>query len=134
VSRLRPNRPPPSTAAITLNHCLPVHLQTRSITASKCSSQFTRARPPTASPTSLDHGLQVQLSVHSISASKSISHISKKHFRPGGMAPSEWTRSVRAVRDTPVADYSTPGVNATRRVAYCPPNAVSPFLLAQSVS
>jgi len=30
------------------------------------------------------------------------------------MAPSEWTRSVRAVRDTPVADYSTPGVNATR--------------------
>jgi len=40
--------------------------------------------------------------------------ISKKHFRPGGMAPSEWTRSVRAVRDTPVADYSTPGVNATR--------------------
>jgi len=60
--------------------------------------------------------------------------ISKKHFRPGGMAPSEWTRSVRAVRDTPVADYSTPGVNATRRGAYCPPNAVSPFLLAQSVS
>ena len=43
-----------------------------------------------------------------------MSHISKKHFRPGGMAPSEWTRSVRAVRDTPVADYSTPGVNAAR--------------------
>jgi len=61
-------------------------------------------------------------------------NISKKHFRPGGMAPSEWTRSVRAVRGTPVADYSTPGVNATRRVAYCPPNAVSPFLLAQLVS
>ena len=60
--------------------------------------------------------------------------ISKKHFRPGGMALSEWTRSVRAVRDTPVADYSTPGVNATRRVAYCSPNAVWPFLLAQSVS
>jgi len=60
--------------------------------------------------------------------------ISKKHFRPGGMAPSEWTLSVRAVRDTPEADYSTPGVNATRRVAYCPLNAVSPFLLAQSVS
>jgi len=60
--------------------------------------------------------------------------ISKKHFRPGGMAPSEWTRSVRAVRDTPVVDYSTPGVNATRRVAYCPLNAVSPFLLALSVS
>ena len=54
--------------------------------------------------------------------------ISKKHFCPGGMAPSEWTRSVRAVRDTPVADYSAPGVNTTRRVAHRPPIAVSPFL------
>jgi len=26
-----------------------------------------------------------------------MSNISKKHFSPGGMAPSEWTRSVRAV-------------------------------------
>jgi len=60
--------------------------------------------------------------------------ISKIHFRPGGMTPSEWTRSVRAVRDTPVADYSTPGINATRRVAYCPLIAVSPFLLAIAVS
>jgi len=60
--------------------------------------------------------------------------ISKKHFRPGGMAPSEWTRSVRAVRDTPVADYSAPGVKTTRRVTYRPPIAVSPFLLALSVS
>jgi uncharacterized short protein YbdD (DUF466 family) len=60
--------------------------------------------------------------------------ISKKHFCPGGMAPAEWTRSVRAVRVTPVVDYSTPGINATRGVAYCPPNADLPFLLAQSVS
>jgi len=60
--------------------------------------------------------------------------ISKKHFRPGGMAPSEWTRSVRAVRDTPVADSSAPGVKTTRRVTYRPPFAVSPFLLALSVS
>jgi hypothetical protein len=60
--------------------------------------------------------------------------ISKNHFRPGGMAASEWTRSVRAVRDTPVADYSAPGVITTRRVAYRPPIAVSPFLLALSVS
>jgi hypothetical protein len=37
--------------------------------------------------------------------------MSKKYFRPGRMAPSEWTRSVRAVSDTPVADYSAPGVN-----------------------
>ena len=63
-----------------------------------------------------------------------MSVISKKHFRPGGMAASEWTRSVRAVRDTPVADYSVPGVNTTRRVAYHPAIAVSPVLLALSVS
>jgi len=57
----------------------------------------------------------------------------QKHFRPGGIAPSEWTPSVGAVRDTPVADNSAPGVNITRRVAYHPPIAVSPFLLALSV-
>jgi hypothetical protein len=61
-------------------------------------------------------------------------YISKKYFRPGGMAPSEWTRSVRAVRDTPVADYSAPGVNSTRRFPYRPLIAVSPFLLVLSVS
>jgi hypothetical protein len=44
------------------------------------------------------------------------------------------TGCVRAVRDTPVADYSTPGVNTTRRVAYRPPIAGSPFLRALSVS
>jgi len=59
---------------------------------------------------------------------------SKKHFRPGAMAASEWTRSVRAVRDTSVADYSTPGINTTRRVAYRPPIAVSLFLLALKIS
>ena len=61
-------------------------------------------------------------------------HISKKHFRQGGMAMSEWTCSVRAVRVTPVADYSAPGVQTTHRVTYRPPIAVSPFLLALSVS
>jgi hypothetical protein len=61
-------------------------------------------------------------------------HISKNHFRPGGMAPSEWTRSVRAVRDTPVADYSAPGVNTMRRFANRPLIAVSPFLLGLKIS
>jgi hypothetical protein len=61
-------------------------------------------------------------------------NISKKYFRPGGMSPSEWTRSIRAVRDTPVEDYPAPGLNTTRRVAYRPPIAVSTFLLALSVS
>jgi len=65
---------------------------------------------------------------------KSWTFISKKHFRPGGMAASEWTRSVRAIRDTLVVDYFTHGVNTTRHAAYCPPIAVAPFLLALSVS
>jgi len=60
--------------------------------------------------------------------------MSKKHFRPGGIAASEWTRSVRGVRDTPAADRSAPGVNTMRRVAYRPPIAVSPFLLTLSLS
>jgi len=50
--------------------------------------------------------------------------IRKKIFRSSKMTPSEWTPSVRAVRDTPVADYSTPGVNTTRRIVYRPPIAV----------
>jgi len=61
-------------------------------------------------------------------------NISKKHFCQGRMATSEWTRSVGAVRDTPVADHSAPRVNTTLCVAYHPPIAVSPFLLALSVS
>ena len=49
------------------------------------------------------------------------------------MGASEWMRSVRAVRNTLVADYFAPGVNATHCVAYCPPIAVLLFLLALSV-
>jgi len=60
--------------------------------------------------------------------------ISKKYFRPGGMAPADWTHCFRAVRDTVVVDYSVPGINTTRRVAYCPPIAVSPVLLALLVT
>jgi len=62
------------------------------------------------------------------------SHISRKHFCPGGMAASEWTRSVRAVRDTPAADCSVPGINDMRRVAYHPQIADLEFLLALSGS
>jgi len=49
------------------------------------------------------------------------------------MAPSGWTRSIRAVRDTPVVDNSVHGINSTRRIPYRPPIAVSPFLLVLSV-
>jgi hypothetical protein len=59
-------------------------------------------------------------------------NISKKHFRMGGMAAPEWTRSVQAVRDTPVADYSMPSVSTMRRVVYRTPIAVSPFFLVLS--
>jgi hypothetical protein len=61
-------------------------------------------------------------------------HISKKHLRLGGLVASDWMGSVGAVRDTPVADDSAPGVNTTHRVAYRPPIAVSPSLLALSAS
>jgi hypothetical protein len=50
--------------------------------------------------------------------------ISKEYVVPGGLAPSKWTGSVRAVRDTPVADCTAPCVNSTRRVPYHPLLAV----------
>jgi len=50
------------------------------------------------------------------------------------MVASEWMRSVRVLRYIPVADYSVPSVNTTRRAAYRPPIAVLPVLLALSVS
>jgi hypothetical protein len=81
------------------------------------------------------------------------SYISKKNFRPGGMAPSrkngsvqaewhipsdmaqsEWTRSERAVRDNPVVDDTAPSINSTKWVPYHPLIAVSPFLLGLLVS
>ena len=50
------------------------------------------------------------------------------------MAASGWMRSVRAVKDTLVADSSAAGINTTRRIAYRPAIAVSQFLLALPVS
>jgi hypothetical protein len=41
---------------------------------------------------------------------------------------------VRAVGDTPVVDYTAPGLNAMRHIEYHPPIAVSPVLLALSVA
>jgi hypothetical protein len=60
--------------------------------------------------------------------------ITKKDFRLGGLAASEWTCSVRAIGDTPGAYYSALNVNTTRRVIYRPPVAISPFILPLSVS
>jgi len=60
-------------------------------------------------------------------------HICKKKFRLHGLAPWEWTQSIRAARDILVAADSAPGFNTTRHVAYCLPITVSPFLLALTV-
>jgi len=43
-------------------------------------------------------------------------------------------RYVRAVRDTPVADYSAPGITSMRCVAYHPLMAISPCILVLVVS
>jgi len=64
----------------------------------------------------------------------SSSFIGKGNFRLGGVAPSEWTRSDRALRDTQVAHSSVPGVNTTRRIAYCHPVPVSLFLHTLAVT
>jgi len=65
-SSLARSWPATSTSPNSVNHSLPVHLQTRSITASKCISEFTQSCSRIASPNSLDHGLGVYFWVHSI--------------------------------------------------------------------
>ena len=65
----------------------------------------------------LKHRTQLPIGSHLINP---ITSKSKKYFRPCGMAPSEWTPSVRALRDILVADHSIPVLNTTRRVAYHP--------------
>jgi len=74
-SKLTSSRPP-SASPNSLDHSLQVHLQTRSITATKCISKLPWLRPPS----SHDHGLQVHLWVHSILVSKFISEFTR--FRP----------------------------------------------------
>jgi len=63
-----------------------------------------------------------------------IATISKQDFCLVGMAPSEWMCPVRAIRDTPVLDYSERGFNTMSRVSYRPPISVLPFLLTLSGS
>jgi len=109
-------------------------VQVCTVTASKCISKLAQSRPPSVSPNSLAHGLRVHLQTRSITACKCTCNTSKKYFRLGGISPLEWMGSVRAIRDTPVADYSMPGVNSTRRVPYRPLISVSPFLLVLWVS
>jgi len=65
-SRLPPELPPPDwlppiTPPILRYYGLQVHLQTRSITASKFISKLAWLRPASASANSLNHGVQVYL-------------------------------------------------------------------------
>jgi hypothetical protein len=68
---------PPSVSTHSLDHCLQVHLHTRSIAAFKCIGKLARLRPPSASPYSLDHSLQVYRETHLIMASKCISKFAR---------------------------------------------------------
>jgi len=77
------------------DHGLQVHLQTRSIAASKYIFHFTRSRPPGASLSSLDQGLPVHLQTHSIMASKCISEL--HHL---GLHVHPQTRSITASKCT----------------------------------
>ena len=63
-----------------------------------------------------------------------VSDISKFFFRPAELAQSQWTSSVRGVKDSQVAAYPSPSVNTTCRIADHPPIVASLFLLAVSVS
>jgi len=65
-----PSRLPP-------NHRLPVLLQSLSIIASECLSEFTCAWPPSACLNSLDHGLPVQVQTRLITAVKWISEFTQ---------------------------------------------------------
>jgi len=95
-----PDRPPPNTPPISLHQGLQVHLQTRSITASKCISKLARLWPTISlehvlyvrtimalkciykvtwlqPPSSHNHGLQVHLQTRLITACKCVSKLAQ---------------------------------------------------------
>ena len=90
-NRPPPDRPPPSTPPISIDHGLQVHLQTCSIMASKCISEFNlisastcisklaQSRPPSASLS------------YTISASKCISKLTQSR-PPSATLSSTWSR------------------------------------------
>jgi len=60
--------------------------------------------------------------------------ISKKSFRPCGIAPSEWRPWFKLVRDIPVENYSPPCLSTTCQITYRSRIVVSLFLLGLLVS
>jgi len=115
-SNLAPSYPATSVSANSLDHGLGVylwvhsvwvglqlHLQTHSITASKCISEFTRPRPPSASPNSLDHGLPVHLQTRSIMASKCISQFTPS--RPPSSSPKQLNHGLQVYRTRSITTF-----------------------------
>jgi hypothetical protein len=64
---------PRSVSLSSLNLDLQLHLQTRTITASKFMSKLAQSRPPSASLSSLNLGLQLHFQTRSIAPSQCIS-------------------------------------------------------------
>jgi hypothetical protein len=87
------HRLPPSTRPNLLDYSMQVHLQTRSITASKCIFKLAPLLCPSASPNSLDHGIQVHLQSGSITASWWISKLAR--LRSLGASPNSLDHSLQ---------------------------------------
>jgi len=79
------------------------------------------------------HELFLGILLSQIAQFCALKSISKTILCSGGMAPSEWMLCVRAIRDTPVGEYSAPGINTMLCIAYRPVITVSPLLLLLSV-
>jgi len=78
----------------SLNHDLEMHLQTRSIMASKIISKPTRSQPPSVSPNSPDYGLQVSMIMASKCISpNSLNHDLEMHLQTRSIAASKFTRA-----------------------------------------
>jgi len=97
---------PSSVCLSSLSLGLQLHLQTRSITASKCISEFTQSRSPMASPNLLDHGCGVYRWVHSISLTSWIYKLARSPPRSAplssldpGLEVHLWTCSITASKN-----------------------------------
>jgi len=110
-----PDQPPPSTPSILIDYGLQVYLPTRSITASKCISEFTWSRPPSASPNSLNYNLQVHLWVHLISRSPSAS----SNLLDRGLQVHLWVNSISVSKCISKHAQSWPPISPSKSDGGC---------------
>ena len=78
---------------------LPVLIQSRSITATKCITKVARSQPLSVSPNPLNHSLQVHLQTHSITASKCMFRLPRlrpSSLHDNGLKVHLQTRSIMA--------------------------------------